>query len=1648
MDTTLNSGAGFNDTVYTLALQNDGRLLAGGDFTMADGTPRNRLARLNTDGTLDVKFSSTTEGVNGSVRDLAIQTDGSILISGLFTTVNNVNRQYIARINLDGGLDTTFNPGSGADNPVYSLAETFVGPVTNAANRRVVIGGSFVTVNGVNYNNLAQLNNDGSVDTTFNYTGSDGTVYAVAVYSTNDAVNGGKILIGGDFTQVNGVARNHIARLNADGSLDTTFNPGAGPNDSVRAIAIQVDGGILIGGLFTSVGSAGLNRIARLTPNGQVDPLFNPATGANDVVTCITIQQDHKILLGGAFTQANGVTRNRLTRLNSDGSVDTGINFGAGADNFVSSVVVQPNNEIVIAGGFTQFDGISRPRIARLYGLNELGAGTLQFTSAAYQVVQNVTNAVITVERDGGTTGSASVLFQTSDGSATNGVNYLGSTNTLTFPSGETFQTVNIPILSNGVASPTSWTANLALTNVTGATLGGQPVAALTIINNNSGVNFSSPTYSVIKNAVNGAAVVTIFRTNSAIGPASVDFSTTTTGTAQPGLDFTAVSNTVFFGDGQTSQTATVPIINNGLVEGNRTVGLMLGNPTNTVLSAPFAATLTIVDNNQPPGDFAFAAPSFSVLETGTNAVITVIRTNGSVGQVSVNYSVGGGTASPGVDYTPVSGTVTFQDGQTNKTFSVPVFHNPLVTGNQTVNLTLSSPTGGGQILQPNPVPLTIVDVDIGVSFAQAAYFVSETNASITIGIQRVGGSNGAVSVNYATSNVTAKAGTDYTAASGTLSFASGELFKTFNIQILRNPQITGDQEFLVNLSNPSGTGQLVSPSSTAVFVIDADTGLYFAAASNSVLKTGSNVVINVLRSGNASGAVSINYTTTNGTALAGTNYVATSGLLTFTDGQTSNSFSVPIINDNLVDGDLTFTNLLFNPTGGAQLLPTNYPEVVTIVDTVAGFSFSNPTYSVSKGGVFATINVQRTGYTNSAVSVNYATSDGTAHAPGNYTATNGTLNFAAGVVSQSFTVTVIDDGLIEGNQTVNLNLSSPSAGAILLNPNAAVLTILENHTLILPAGAALISESGPTNGAIDPGETVTLLLALRDAVGQNTTNLVATLLNTNGVTPGATNSQNYGALVNNGPSVSRPFQFTANGANGSQITAVLQLQDGASNLNTAAFSFTLGRTTNSFTNGALITINDFAPATPYPSVINVSAVSGTVSKVTATVSNLSHGNINDVSMLLVGPSGSNTLLMAKIGGDHVISGVNLTFDDAGPALTGNAPVSGTYRPTQFATDIPFPASSNGPGLLPGPFGTTLSVFTNTNPNGAWSLYVLDDTALDAGTISNGWSLSVSSLGTVTPTVDLVVGLTAAPNPVVTTSNVTYTITVTNAGPSPATSVSLADVLPPGVTLVSSNVSQGSWSGGGPLTWNVGSLAKDGTASATLVVGSPAAPGSITNTVTVISAQVEANPANNTASAVTSVNSPTADLAIGVTDAPDPILAGNNLTYTITVTNFGPATATNVIVTNTLPGGVIFVSVTPPGTAATNGGIITVTNGLGNLGNGAVSTFNIVVTPTAPGTNTDSASVGSSVTDPLKANNKATVKTVVQLVPLGISRSGNNLTFTWPASAAGYSLQFSPSLSPANWTAVTSPSPTIVNGQYTVTVGISGSGGFYRLVGP
>ncbi len=1641
---------GMNDDVYSVVLQPDGRILAGGNFTTVNGLAQNRMARLLPDGTTDFEFLVGLSGANAPVRAILTQqfSNGTrIVVGGAFTQFNGVNRKSISRLNYDGALDSTFNPGAGADGTIYALAESYV---TVGGARRIYAAGAFNTFNGVTSPGIVRINDSGTVDTTFNVgVGADGVVYALAVYPTN-TIHAGKIVIGGSFLNVNGVPRARIARLNLDGSLDTTFNPGTGADDVVRAVALERDGRVLAGGAFTHVNETNaLNRLARFNLNGSVDAQFKLGLGSgfNDLVYGIAIEENNRIVVVGDFARASGVSRSRITRLLPDGSVDPSINFGAGANAFIAALAIQSDGRYVIGGGFTQVQGETHNRIARLYGRSRAGSGQLEFDAPIYVVDENVTNAVITVRRIGGTSGTGptgadpvTATFTAVSGTAIHGVNFYGVTNTLVFPLGEVMAEVVVPVLQDFQITP-DLTVNLAISDVSApAETGPQPTAVLKVMNVDNGISFDTATLSRNEDAIDGFATVEIVRTGSTRGTSAVLFTTTTNGTAVVGVNYQETTNLlVQFLPGESRKAVKIPVLHNPVAEGDKTVTMELNTPINALLFNPFQAVLTIVDVDRAPGELRFASALFVAGEGDGNAVITVVRTNGRSGVVSVNFATTPGTATPGLNYFSTNGLLTFADGEFTKSFAIRLLDDPFVTGEQTVTITLSDPSAGATLGSPSSAILAIQDNDVGISFSSPAYVISEREPAVSVNVMRLNATNQVSTVDFTTQNGTALAGTNYGSSSGTLTFGMGETVKFLSFPILRDPRVTGNLTFSVLLTNASGGVQLVPPNPATVVIVDADTGFSFANAAFSVSENATNLLVTVLRSNANSGTATVNYATEDDTAVDGIDYVSSSGALVFTNGEALKTLAIQIKDNAQVQDDRAFRIRLFNPSVGGQLMPPA-EAVVTISDNDAGLRFSSAAYSLIESSFAATINVVRSNFTNSVVSVGFTTEDGTGIANLDYFPTNGTLLFTNGEVSKTFTVRVVDDNVVKGNRTVLLKLLNPVGDTSIVNPGAATLTIFDDDgSLIVAAGSALLSETNG-NDVIDPGEPVTILFGLRNSAGTNALNVTATLLDANGVKP-TTVSQVYGALPVGGPAVSRPFSFRAVGTNGQSIAATLSLKDGLTDLGVAVFNYTIGTTARTFSNNAAIAINDATGtpvgATPYPATINVSGVDGLVAQMTVTVSNLTHASAGDVGMLLVGPANKKAVLMANAGGFNPVTGATLTFDDTATATLplGTSFGSGRYKPTTYQAVPPFPAPAP-----PQPYTNVLSTFTGSNPNSAWSLYVIDDLAVFGGAISNGWSLSFLSVKPVGAAADLSLAMTATPEPVIVTSNVTYTLTLDNHGPSAASAIVVSNPVPANAVFVSATPTLGSFTNvGGAMVWSVDSLATNGTASLSLVLSSVAG-GDITNRAVVSSGTFDPYTGNNSASVVSTVITPEADLVMEMNDAPDPVTAGYPLTYVMGITNRSRATSVGVTVTNNLPAGVAFVSV-----AASQGASGLAGNkvwaALGNLGAGNRATVTLVVRPMQAGTLTSTASATSVTKDPLKGNNTASVKTMVEAQLTAYRTSGGIRLVS--AGISGSVLESTPSLTlPVVWT------PLLTNPPPVVELPITGVNQFFRIRPP
>ena len=286
-----------------------------------------------------------------TIYTMALQRDGKVLIGGNFTTINGVSRNCIARLNRDGSLDTSFDPGTGADYSVYDLILQSDG--------KIIIAGGFQSVNGVGRNSIARLNADGSLDSDF----EPNITYPDAIAVQPD----GKVLVAGIF--IDGSWHYYVSRLNPDGSLDSHFNAGTGPNGTVRALLVQPDGRILVGGWFTSIDGVAHSRIARLNPDGSLDTGFDPGSGPDGDVESIALQPNGKVLIGGAFTNVNGVASRGICRLHTNGNVDVHFNVGAGVKGEVHSIALTSRSRIFIGGGFWSVNGVPRTFVPACSGV-------------------------------------------------------------------------------------------------------------------------------------------------------------------------------------------------------------------------------------------------------------------------------------------------------------------------------------------------------------------------------------------------------------------------------------------------------------------------------------------------------------------------------------------------------------------------------------------------------------------------------------------------------------------------------------------------------------------------------------------------------------------------------------------------------------------------------------------------------------------------------------------------------------------------------------------------------------------------------------------------------------------------------------------------------------------------------------------------------------------------------------------------------------------------------------------------------------------------------------------------------------------------------------------------------------------------------
>ncbi len=396
LDPTFVPGVGPNSYLSGSCVMPDGKIVLVGEFTSYQGVSQNYITRTNSDGTIDPTFNIGTGALN-SVYACAAQTDGKVVIGGNFTNFNGTVINRIARLNANGSLDATFNVGSGATGGPVTV-------VTIQADGKIIVAGQFLGFNGAPADRIVRLNTNGTVDATFNVS-VDGPIRDIALQSD------GKIVLAGNFFTCNGTNRRGVAKLNADGTIVTGFDPGVGPNNTIRSVSLLPNGKVICGGDFNLWNNFPTGFLIQLNTDGTVDASLNLGDGFSNWVYTTAVQTDGKIIAGGSFTSFSGIPTSYLTRLNSNGTIDNTWNPSeTGTDFEVYTSELLSDGNMMIGGYFSNYNGVSRNYVARLLADH---AALSENGSLNVDVYPNPTSGVINLHYNSPVDGTVRILDMT-----------------------------------------------------------------------------------------------------------------------------------------------------------------------------------------------------------------------------------------------------------------------------------------------------------------------------------------------------------------------------------------------------------------------------------------------------------------------------------------------------------------------------------------------------------------------------------------------------------------------------------------------------------------------------------------------------------------------------------------------------------------------------------------------------------------------------------------------------------------------------------------------------------------------------------------------------------------------------------------------------------------------------------------------------------------------------------------------------------------------------------------------------------------------------------------------------------------------------------------------------------------------------------
>ncbi len=675
-------------------------------------------------------------------------------------------------------------------------------------------------------------------------------------------------------------------------------------------------------------------------------------------------------------------------------------------------------------------------------------------------------NAVFTVSLSAASGRTVTVNYASANGTATAPGDYTATSRTLTFAPNTPSLTINIPVAGD-LLDEVNETFVVDLTQPSNATLG-DAQATGTITDNDSPPAFSIADVAVTEpNSGTIAATFTVTMTGQSASAVTVDWASSN-GTAAAPADYTSANGQLSFGPGVSTQTLTVLVAGDTLDETNETFTVTLSNPSGGATLTDASAAGTINDNDAPP---SVSVADVTVTETnaGSAAAAFVVTLSAASGQtITVQWASADSTATAPADYAPGSGTLTFAAGTTQQTVNINVAGDTLDEANETFSVNLSNPANA--TLGDGTAVGTITDNDAAPSITIADVSIAEGNAgssNVTLTLVLSAASGRTITVAMATGNGTATSGSDYTARTDTLTVAAGVTSLPFTVSVLGDTSDELDETFLVNLTSP--TNATIGDGQATVTITDDDAAPSLSVADVTVTEAnaGNNTATFTLTlSAATSRAVTVDYTTADGTALAGSDYDALSGTANFAAGVTTQTVIVTVRGDTIDETNESYTLNLSSPAN-ATLADAQATGTITDNDAPPSVSIADVSASEGTGSLtFAAVLSAPSGRT---ITVSYATADGSAVSTADYVAANGVLTFLPGATTASLEVLVFSDALDEETETFAVNLSG--ANNVTIADGAANGEIVDDDdapSISIASGTVVEGNAGSSAGTLE----------------------------------------------------------------------------------------------------------------------------------------------------------------------------------------------------------------------------------------------------------------------------------------------------------------------------------------------------------------------------------------------------------------------------------------------------------------------------------------------------------------------------------------------------------------------------------------------------